>query len=84
MPQTSTDTQMTIIVSCFTLHNFIRMQELEIPILDHMPTEGVSDSHMFDVNRKRAMAEVRDAIALQIWQSVGSDASETESLDESE
>ena len=49
-----------------------------------MPTEGVSDSHMFDVNRKRAMAEVRDAIALQIWQSVGSDASETESLDESE
>ena len=84
MPQTSTDTQIAIIVSCFTLHNFIRMQELEIPIVDHMPTEGRSDSHMFDANRKRAMAEVRDAIALQIWQSVGSDGSGTESSEESE
>ena len=30
------------------------------------------------------MAEVCDGIALQIWHSVGSDASEVESLDESE
>ena len=81
MPQTSLDTQIAIIVSCFTLHNFILMQELEIPILDHEPREGAIDSNMFDVNRKNAMGEVRNAIALQIWNSIGSEADNMEESD---
>ena len=55
MHQISIDTQMAIIISCFTLHNFILMQELEIPIVDHEPREGAIDSNMFAVNRKNAM-----------------------------
>ena len=39
---------------------------------------------MFDEHRKRAMAEVREGIAEQIWNSVGGDASETEPSDESD
>jgi hypothetical protein len=84
MPQMEDRHQMSIVVACFTLHHFIRMQELGIPILQHGPTQGASDVTMFDEHRKRAMAEVREGIAEQIWNSVGGDASEIEPSDESD
>ena len=68
MPQISKKYQMSIIVSVFTLHNFIRMHQLGIPILQHEATEGIADFGMFDHSRKVAMRVVRDSIAQQIWQ----------------
>ncbi|KAL6521676.1 hypothetical protein OROGR_018245 [Orobanche gracilis] len=81
IPQIEDRHQMSIIVACFTLHNFIRMQELGIHILDHEPSQGASDFTLFDEHRKMAMAEVREGITEQIWNSVVGDTSEIESSD---
>ena len=52
MPQASMKSQMSIIVSTFTLHNFVRMHTLGIPIRQHDAQQGVTDSHMFLQTRK--------------------------------
>ncbi|KAL2935632.1 Protein ALP1-like [Bienertia sinuspersici] len=72
MPQTSLKWQMAIIVvSCFTLHNFIRMQELGIPIVEHNEDyDGVADTNLLDETRKRRMHAKRNRIARQLWRSV--------------
>ncbi|XP_065864427.1 uncharacterized protein [Euphorbia lathyris] len=70
MPQMSKKYQMSIIVSTFTLHNFIRLSMLGIPIIQHGPNvNGIVDSDMFNIDRKDAMLAVRNGIAQQIWQS---------------
>lgn len=70
MPQMSKRYQMAIIVSTFTLHNFIRMCTIGIPIVQHGPNVHARvDSDMFNIDRKNAMSAVRNVIAQQLWQS---------------
>lgn len=67
MPQMSQKCQMSIIVSAFTLHNFILMQKFGIPILQHGAREGTTDTNMSDPARIKKMKETRDKIVKQIW-----------------
>jgi hypothetical protein len=67
MPQMSKKYQMSIIVSTFTLHNFIRMHKLGIPIIQHPASQGTTDSGMSEDSRMEAMSKVRNNIAKQIW-----------------
>ncbi|XP_074266091.1 uncharacterized protein LOC141588554 [Silene latifolia] len=48
MPQMLPKYQMSIIVSCFTLHNFIRMHKLGIPIVQHDAVIGRTDTNLDD------------------------------------
>ena len=89
MPQMPKKYQMSIIVSTFTLHNFIRMHELGIPVpRNEEDNEGRVDINMFDANRKRAMNALRDSIAQQIWETVrnnvqfSNEDSENDEMDE--
>ena len=67
MPQMDKQYQMSVIVSTFTLHNFIRMHKLGIPVAQHEDSNGEAYAHMFDENRKLAMTAVRNSIAQKIW-----------------
>lgn len=86
MPQMSHKYQMSIIVSTFTLHNFIRMHTLGIPIVQYdLNIQGTTDSGMFEKKRKGAMHKVRNNIVKDIWRGNGfDDVSENENEDEDE
>lgn len=68
MPQMSKKYQMAIIVSTFTLHNFIKMHTLGIPIVQHEMVQGEVDFGMLDDDRKNEMLLVRDEIVRQLWE----------------
>ncbi|XP_074284106.1 uncharacterized protein LOC141608662 [Silene latifolia] len=67
MPQMLPKYQMSIIVSCFTLHNFIRMHKLGIPIVQHDAVIGRTDTNLDDKDRMSLMSKVRMDIAKAIW-----------------
>lgn len=67
MPQASLQSQMSIIIASCTLHNFIRMHKLGIPIIQHDANIGAADTTMYAQWRKDNMGIVRHDIALQIW-----------------
>lgn len=67
MPQMSKKYQLSIIVSAFTLHNFILMHKFGIPIIQHGVVEGTTDTNMADSKRIKQMKKIRDQIVKQIW-----------------
>ncbi|XP_074313991.1 uncharacterized protein LOC141649195 [Silene latifolia] len=67
MPQMLPKYQMSIIVSCFTLHNFIRMHKLGMPIVQHDAVIGRTDTNLDDKDRMSLMSKVRMDIAEAIW-----------------
>ncbi|XP_021753836.1 uncharacterized protein LOC110719245 [Chenopodium quinoa] len=67
MPQMDTKHQLTIMVATFTLHNFIRLHELDIPIDSGIEIEPRADYDLFNENRKAVMKEVQLNIANEIW-----------------
>ncbi|XP_021753599.1 uncharacterized protein LOC110718970 [Chenopodium quinoa] len=67
MPQMDTKHQLTIMVATFTLHNFIRLHELDIPINSGIEIEPRADYDLFNENRKAVMKEVQLNIAKEIW-----------------
>ncbi|CAM8950417.1 unnamed protein product [Rhodiola kirilowii] len=68
MPQVVDVCQLEIILATFTLHNFIRMHELQMPILSNEEVEGVADSDLYNQRRKDQMNSVRNFIARQIME----------------
>lgn len=73
MPHMDIKYQLAIIVSAFTLHNFIRLHELGISISEGVNVEPRSVSDMFDENRKTHMDGVQQQIAQEIWCSIVGD-----------
>uniref|UniRef100_A0A803M192 DDE Tnp4 domain-containing protein n=1 Tax=Chenopodium quinoa TaxID=63459 RepID=A0A803M192_CHEQI len=67
MPNMDTKHQLAIMVATFTLHNFIRLHELDIPIGSGIEIEPRADYDLFNENRKAAMNEVQLNIAKEIW-----------------
>ncbi|XP_074312114.1 uncharacterized protein LOC141647716 [Silene latifolia] len=67
MPQMLPKYQMSIIVSCFTLYNFIRMYKLDIPIVQHDAVIGRTNTNLDDKDRMSLMSKVRMDIAKAIW-----------------
>uniref|UniRef100_A0A803MLS4 DDE Tnp4 domain-containing protein n=1 Tax=Chenopodium quinoa TaxID=63459 RepID=A0A803MLS4_CHEQI len=67
MPQMDTKHQLAIMVATFTLHNFIRLHELDIPIDSGIEIEPRADYDLFNENRKAVMKEVQLNIAKEIW-----------------
>ena len=60
MPQMKDAQQLKIIVACVTLHNFIRLHDLEIPSEHQIEIMEPRTNHsMYDDNRKAAMTTVR-------------------------
>ncbi|XP_021737775.1 uncharacterized protein LOC110704293 [Chenopodium quinoa] len=73
MPQMSQTYQLSIILSTFTLHNFIRLYTLGIPISERCANvEPRAEYSIFDEGRKAQMDIVQNQIAEHIWQSVTS------------
>uniref|UniRef100_A0A803L6A5 DDE Tnp4 domain-containing protein n=1 Tax=Chenopodium quinoa TaxID=63459 RepID=A0A803L6A5_CHEQI len=71
MPQMSQTYQLSIILSTFTLHNFIRLYTLGIPISERCANvEPRVEYSIFDEDRKAQMDIVQNQIAEHIWQSV--------------
>ncbi|XP_021770451.1 uncharacterized protein LOC110734595 [Chenopodium quinoa] len=71
MPQMSQTYQLSIILSTFTLHNFIRLYTLGIPISERCANvEPRAEYSIFDEGRKAHMDIVQNQIAEHIWQSV--------------
>uniref|UniRef100_A0A803M811 DDE Tnp4 domain-containing protein n=1 Tax=Chenopodium quinoa TaxID=63459 RepID=A0A803M811_CHEQI len=71
MPQMSQTYQLSIILSTFTLHNFIRLYTLGIPISERCANvEPRAEYSIFDEGRKAQMDIVQNQIAEHIWQSV--------------
>ncbi|CAH9091535.1 unnamed protein product [Cuscuta europaea] len=71
MPKMKEEHQQAIIFSTFTLHNFISMCKMGMPIYEHDGNgEGMVDSDMFNNGRKEAMNNVRVEIVKQIWEDV--------------
>ncbi|XP_021738191.1 uncharacterized protein LOC110704682 [Chenopodium quinoa] len=67
MPQMDTKHQLAIMVATFTLHNFIRLHELDIPIDSGIEIEPRADYDLFNENRKAVMKEVQLNVAKEIW-----------------
>ncbi|XP_010693874.1 uncharacterized protein LOC104906771 [Beta vulgaris subsp. vulgaris] len=86
MPQMSEKYQMSIIVATCTLHNFIKMHKLGIPIVQHEASVcGSVDVGMFDDHQKAPMFERRKALARLIWKDVKlNDAHEADGEDNNE
>ncbi|KAL6525503.1 hypothetical protein OROHE_015810 [Orobanche hederae] len=70
MPQMEDKYQIYVIVSTFTLHNFMRMCKLGIPLLEHDVVEGGVDNDLLNPSRKEAMNKLRKEITLRIWRSI--------------
>ncbi|KAL6524157.1 hypothetical protein OROMI_031252 [Orobanche minor] len=71
MPQMEDTYQVYVIVATFTLHNFIRMCKLGIPVLEHdVNVQGRVDNDLLNPTRKEAMNKVRKEITLRIWRSI--------------
>lgn len=71
MPQMDRDNQLAIIVACFTLHNFVRLHELQIPISHQVEVmEPRADYNLYDAARQEAMNSVRLTITNEIWSSI--------------
>ena len=65
---------MSIIVASITLNNFIHMERLGIPIVEHdSNVQGTADSDLFNSQRKLYMNQVRTNIATRICQSIPND-----------
>ncbi|KAL6512378.1 hypothetical protein OROHE_019990 [Orobanche hederae] len=70
MPQMEDKYQIYVIVSTFTLHNFMRMCKLGIPVLEHDVVEGGVDNNLLNPSRKEAMNKLRKEITSGIWHSI--------------
>ncbi|KAL6514240.1 hypothetical protein OROHE_019227 [Orobanche hederae] len=70
MPQMEDKYQIYVIVSTFTLQNFMRMCKLGIPVLEHDVVEGGVDNDLLNPSRKEAMNKLRKEITLRIWRSI--------------
>ncbi|KAL6558591.1 hypothetical protein OROMI_018941 [Orobanche minor] len=71
MPQMEDTYQLYVIVATFTLHNFIRMCKLGIPVSEHdINVQGRVDSDLLNPTRKEAINNVRKEITLRIWRSI--------------
>ncbi|KAL6553471.1 hypothetical protein OROGR_007313 [Orobanche gracilis] len=71
MPQMEDTYQVYVIVATFTLHNFMRMCKLGIPVLEHdVNVQGRVDNDLLNPARKEAMNKVRKEITLRIWRSI--------------
>ncbi|KAL6533678.1 hypothetical protein OROHE_013511 [Orobanche hederae] len=70
MPQMEEKFQVYVIVAAFTLHNFMRMCKLGIPVVEHGVVQGRADSDLLNLSRKEAMNKLRNKIALRIWRSI--------------
>ncbi|KAL6506097.1 hypothetical protein OROHE_022626 [Orobanche hederae] len=70
MPQMEDKYQINVIVSTFTLHNFMRMCKLGIPVLEHAVVEGGVDNDLLNPSRKEGMNKLRKEITLRIWRSI--------------
>ncbi|KAL6588137.1 hypothetical protein OROMI_001115 [Orobanche minor] len=71
MPQIKVTYQVYVIVATFTLHNFIRMCKLGIPISEHdVNVQARVDSDLLNPARKEATNKVRKEITLRIWRSI--------------
>ena len=71
MPQMEDTYQIYVIVATFTLHNFMRMCKLEIPVLQHdINAQGGVDNDLLNPTRKETMNRVRKAMTLRIWRSI--------------
>ncbi|KAL6575043.1 hypothetical protein OROMI_012328 [Orobanche minor] len=66
MPQMEDKYQIYVIVSTFTLHNFMLMCKLGIPVLEHDIFEGGVDNDLLNPSRKESMNKLRKEITLQI------------------
>ena len=72
MPNMDVPYQLVIMVSAFTLQNFIQLYELYIPIsrtANIAPSRA--DCDMFNDLRNKEMDRVQLQIAREIWNSVG-------------
>uniref|UniRef100_A0A803NBU6 DDE Tnp4 domain-containing protein n=1 Tax=Chenopodium quinoa TaxID=63459 RepID=A0A803NBU6_CHEQI len=67
MSNMDTKHQLAIMVATFTLHNFIRLHELDIPIDSGIEIEPRADYDLFNKNRKVVMKEVQLNIVKEIW-----------------
>uniref|UniRef100_A0A803LJR5 DDE Tnp4 domain-containing protein n=1 Tax=Chenopodium quinoa TaxID=63459 RepID=A0A803LJR5_CHEQI len=67
MPNMDTKHQLAFMVAIFTLHNFIRLHKLDIPIDSGIEIEPIADYDLFNENRKAVMNEVQLNIAKEIW-----------------
>ncbi|KAL6494289.1 hypothetical protein OROGR_031089 [Orobanche gracilis] len=70
MPQMEDKYQIYVIVSTFTLHNFMRMCKLGITVLEHDVVEGGVDNDLLNSSRKEDMNKLRKEITLRIWRSI--------------
>ncbi|KAL6558298.1 hypothetical protein OROMI_018648 [Orobanche minor] len=71
MPQMDDAHQLAIVMSFFTLHNFIRLHDLGIAFIHQVEVmESRADHNMYDDARKKAMDSVRLTIMDEIWKSV--------------
>ena len=67
MPQMEDTYQIYVIVATFTLHNFMRMCKLEIPVLQHdINVQGGVDNDLLNPTRKETMNRVRKEMTLRI------------------
>ncbi|KAL9667847.1 hypothetical protein QQ045_002216 [Rhodiola kirilowii] len=82
MPQVDGECQTHIILATITLHNFIIMHELRIPVQSHVDVQGVADSDILYVDRKAQMNRVRDMIAFDIMAGINENEVE-DNMDES-
>ncbi|KAL6544351.1 hypothetical protein OROGR_010848 [Orobanche gracilis] len=70
MPQMEDKYQIYVIVSTFTHHNFMRMCNLGIPVLEHDVVDGGVDNDLLNPSWKEAMNKLRKEITLWIWRSI--------------
>ncbi|XP_057518401.1 uncharacterized protein LOC130799316 [Amaranthus tricolor] len=74
MPSMKIKYQLAIMVSTFTLHNFIRLHQLGIQISSGVNIEPRSDTNMFHTERKNEMDRIQLNIANDIWASIQREA----------
>lgn len=74
MPSMEIKYQLAIMVSTFTLHNFIRLHQLGIQISSGVNIEPRSDTNMFNTERKNEMDRIQLNIANDIWASIQREA----------
>ncbi|XP_057518321.1 uncharacterized protein LOC130799233 [Amaranthus tricolor] len=74
MPSMEIKYQLAIMVSTFTLHNFIRLHQLGIQISSWVNIEPRSDTSMFNTERKNKMDRIQLNIANDIWASIQREA----------
>lgn len=80
MPQVPNECQVDIIIATFTLHNFIRMHKMKIPVHSHQLVRRPGDSNLFDAHRKEQMNQVRNMIASAIMEGITENEGEDEDI----